>query len=352
MNRQKLTLLVPSLRPFILHWSLPRSIAIAASNTTGATAAHAYKHVLLSPAIETIFVLGPSHHHSTRKCLVSPATVLATPVGNLSVNRDVCQALVATGEFEWMSAAVDTAEHSIEMQLPFLAHVLKDHGHPVKIVPIMVGNLSSAAEASYGALLAPFLHNDPTTFFVLSSDFCHYGNRFDYTPYEPSAGAVWQYIQQLDQQGLSAIATLDPAAFAAYMKQHRNTICGRHPIAVFLHVRERYSCWTSLHPILLILFLSFLSLYMFFVVVVVVVAWSSRGFHMSTTPDGSQHTTGWWPHLSPEIASLCSVESMHGSRGGQFSQLCGRRGCDIRRRMTIEFSLLNLYHASVMRFSS
>jgi hypothetical protein len=157
-------------------------------------------------------------------------------VGNLTVNRAVCQALVATGEFEWMSTEVDAAEHSIEMQLPFLAHVLRGRERSVTLVPIMVGGLSSAAEARYGALLAPFLHNDPTTFFVLSSDFCHYGSRFDFTPYQPSAGAVWQYIEQMDHQGVEAIATLDPSVFAAYLNQCHNTICGRHPIAVFLHV--------------------------------------------------------------------------------------------------------------------
>jgi MEMO1 family protein len=27
----------------------------------------------------------------------------------------------------------------------------------------------------------------------------------------------------------------DPAAFQAYLKQHHNTICGRHPVAVFMH---------------------------------------------------------------------------------------------------------------------
>ena len=29
----------------------------------------------------------------------------------------------------------------------------------------------------------------------------------------------------------------DPAAFEAYLQQYGNTICGRHPIAVLLHVR-------------------------------------------------------------------------------------------------------------------
>lgn len=40
----------------------------------------------------------------------------------------------------------------------------------------MVGALSPDAEARYGALLGPHL-DDPHNFFVVSSDFCHWGNR-------------------------------------------------------------------------------------------------------------------------------------------------------------------------------
>ncbi len=37
-------------------------------------------------------------------------------------------------------------------------------------------------------------------------------------------------------QGMATIESLDPAAFAAYLKATQNTICGRHPIAVLLNV--------------------------------------------------------------------------------------------------------------------
>ncbi len=35
----------------------------------------------------------------------------------------------------------------------------------------------------------------------------------------------------------------DPKAFTEYLAQYRNTICGRHPIAVLLNVRQRGSTW-------------------------------------------------------------------------------------------------------------
>lgn len=47
----------------------------------------------------------------------------------------------------------------------------------MKIVPILVGALSAENEAVYGRLLAKYV-DDPTNFFSVSSDFCHWGSRY------------------------------------------------------------------------------------------------------------------------------------------------------------------------------
>lgn len=65
------------------------------------------------------------------------------------------------------------------------------------IIPILVGSLSPDVEASYGALLAPYLA-DPQNLFVISSDFCHWGKRFSYTYYDESCGPIHKSIEQLD----------------------------------------------------------------------------------------------------------------------------------------------------------
>lgn len=135
----------------------------------------------------------------------------------------------------------------------------------IKVVPILVGSISTSSERAFGTLLAPYLA-DPHTLFVVSSDFCHWGSRFRYTHYHPPSssdpkagttltsrnfatataadGPVWQAITQLDRLGMDAIAfgggpghkTAAQAhdEFAAYLRQTKNTICGRHPIGVLL----------------------------------------------------------------------------------------------------------------------
>lgn len=134
-----------------------------------------------------------------------------------------------------------------------------------KIVPIMVGSLTVEREAAYGQLLAPYLA-DPNNLFVVSSDFCHWGQRFRYTHYDQQCGQIYQSIEALDKmvcvfifkiyspslffwfssssnfyvflyfKGMDLIEDLNPNAFAEYLKKYDNTICGRHPIAVLLQV--------------------------------------------------------------------------------------------------------------------
>lgn len=189
-----------------------------------------------------VFVLGPSHHRRTRTpCELSGAATLETPLGPLTVDRDACAALRAAAPFGTVPRDDDEDEHSIEMHLPYVHRALARAGvdpASVGIVPVLVGALSRADEARYGRALAPHL-DDPSNFFVVSSDFCHWGERFRYTyvhePERHGAGEVYRAVEALDRLGMAAIETQQPARFAEYQDRYSNTVCGRHPISVLLH---------------------------------------------------------------------------------------------------------------------
>ena len=145
----------------------------------------------------------------------------------------------------------------------------------------MVGNTSPATEAAFGKLLAPYIA-DPENAFIISSDFCHWGSRFGYTYYLPSAlspapsplslpngvaasasgvasidlytdpnlaegkdlasrdkparnePAIHESIAHADRVCMCAIATGQHAAFLKTLKDTGNTVCGRHPIGFFM----------------------------------------------------------------------------------------------------------------------
>ena len=119
------------------------------------------------------------------------------------------------------------------MHLPYIVHVMG--ARQFTLVPIMVGALSEASEARYGKLLAPYLA-DPANLFVISSDFCHWGERFGFMYHDEShGGQIHQSIEALDRRGMLLIEAQDAPGFAKYQRDFGNTICGRHPIAVLLN---------------------------------------------------------------------------------------------------------------------
>lgn len=191
--------------------------------------------------VRRVVLLGPSHHVFLRKCALSGCTALATPLGDIEVDTEVVSRLAATGEFVYMDQRTDEAEHSLELHLPYLYKVLE--GQQWKIVPIMVGALTNDAEERFGRVLAPLV-DEPGTLFVVSSDFCHWGRRFNYVFYNERFGPIYKSIEALDRDGMDLIEAQSPEQFAAYLRKYENTICGRHPIAVFLHAAR--ACATKL----------------------------------------------------------------------------------------------------------
>mmetsp|Transcript_11651 Transcript_11651/g.29668 ORF Transcript_11651/g.29668 Transcript_11651/m.29668 type:complete len:300 (+) Transcript_11651:88-987(+) len=205
---------------------------------SGKTAAFGY--VDIDPSkISRIFLLGPSHHVYLRGCAVSGATTYQTPLGDIAVDGSVCSELSSTGKFSRMPMDVDEDEHSLEMHLPYIAHVMR--GHPFTLVPILVGSVDASSEKVYGELLSRYL-DCPSTLFIISSDFCHWGKRFRFTHYDAADGPIHKSIENLDRKGMHLIEEKNPEAFRKYLEEYQNTICGRHPISVFLQAILHSSC--------------------------------------------------------------------------------------------------------------
>eukprot|EP00884_Botryococcus_braunii_P019046 jgi/Botrbrau1/5825/Bobra.0366s0010.1 len=200
----------------------------------GHVMAYAYKQIQ-PEHVNRIFILGPSHHCYTRQCLLSKADQYDTPLGPINLDLPVIQDLINTRKFDYMNHGVDEAEHSLELQISFIQHILR--GKAFTLVPIMVGSLSLQGEEEYGRLLSPYL-DDPGNLFVISSDFCHWGSRFSYQCYDDSQGDIHQFIEWLDKTGMDIIEQGKPAAFTKYLQEYNNTICGRHPISVFLQMLQ------------------------------------------------------------------------------------------------------------------
>jgi len=217
----------------------PRAIIAphAGYSYSGSIAAYAYKHI--NPeGIKRVFILGPSHHVSIEGCSLSQQAHYETPLGNLPLDRKTIKELADTGHFGQMDKRVDENEHSIELHLPYIAKMFK--GTEISLVPVLVGSAPKKLSETYAKIFCKYLEN-PENFFVISSDFCHWGSRFQFTWYDSSHGHICDSIEWLDRKGMNIIETLDPAKFRDYRKEYQNTICGRNPIILLLHTIQNSS---------------------------------------------------------------------------------------------------------------
>ena len=201
---------------------------------SGRAAAYAYRSVQ-PDNLRRIFVLGPSHRFYLEGCALSAMTQLETPLGPLAVDTDVVALLAASGMFMHITATQDEEEHSIEMHLPYLAHIVGQRA--VSIVPIMVGAMKDEQRLAYAQLLKPYF-DDPYSLFVISSDFCHWGSRFRFQFWDKSAGPIHESIRALDYMAIALIEAQDTHGFLRYLRETKNTICGRNPITLLLEILD------------------------------------------------------------------------------------------------------------------
>ncbi|KAK5201017.1 hypothetical protein LTR16_004127, partial [Cryomyces antarcticus] len=210
--------------------------------------------VIIAP--KRVFLLGPSHHFHLTKCALSQCDAYKTPFGDLAVDTATIAELHESGLFDRMAESVDEEEHSLEMHLPYIYKMLSltfpsPSGFP-PLIPILVGSTSASTERRFGALLAPYLA-DPSSVFIVSSDFCHWGTRFRYTYYEPPSSApvslkngdrapsdppIHESIKAVDFRCMGACESGRHAEWLDVLERTGNTVCGRHPIGVVMAAME------------------------------------------------------------------------------------------------------------------
>lgn len=215
---------------------------------SGNILANAYKS-FDNTNIKRVFIIGPSHHKYFKGFVLTTACdVYKTPLGDFEIDVDVINELIETDTkmFRQMSLEIDEDEHSLEMQLPFLYKVTNSLGHDVKLIPIIISSSNEEFETKLSKLLKPYFQ-DSNNAFIISSDFCHWGSRFQYTSYTPTGELadlveqpkdlelpIYQSIQALDLEAVKILESGDYRNFKDYLYLTENTICGAKPLSLLL----------------------------------------------------------------------------------------------------------------------
>jgi len=195
---------------------------------SGATAARAFSRVR-GQAFKRVLVLAPAHRIGFSGLSIADVGAYRTPLGAVPLDTDAAALL---REAPLVSADPDAhqREHSIEIELPMLQRALATGW---ELLPVLVGRLDGDDYRVVAGLLRPFL--DDQTLLVVSSDFTHYGPRFDYMPF-PLDDATPERIRALDEGALARIEGLDPDGFLAYQRETGITVCGYRPLALMLRL--------------------------------------------------------------------------------------------------------------------
>lgn len=201
---------------------------------SGQAAAYGYK-ALKGKDYKRIFIFAPSHYAPMHGFSVSDYDGYETPLGIVNIDRDVVNELKKNTLFV-NAPKIHEPEHAIEIQLPFLQSVLKDF----KVVPVLFGELYEKDYDSLAGFFRKYVGGE--NLFVVSSDFTHYGQRFDYEPFkfkgEPTKEIVKDELKKLDSGAVAEIERMNFRGFTDYTQKTGITICGRVPIALLLKIFE------------------------------------------------------------------------------------------------------------------
>ncbi len=194
---------------------------------SGVTAGCAYAGIGdRAGSIKRVVVLAPAHTVGFDRVALAPHNGFDTPLGVQPIDTDACSSLVEQCPAAFMfSERAHALEHSIEVQLPFINHLMPD----VKIVPAVCGHLDERTIVAAAEMLAGIW--DDSTLLIVSSDFTHYGSSFGFTPFIDNVAAN---LRALDMGAVEKIKQLDRRAFLDYVNDSGATICGAMPIALLL----------------------------------------------------------------------------------------------------------------------
>ncbi|MBI2827803.1 MAG: AmmeMemoRadiSam system protein B [Acidobacteria bacterium] len=155
-----------------------------------------------------VVLVGPSHFVGFQGVSIWPRGAWDTPLGAVKVADSLAGALVAESRNIFEHPAAHGREHSLEMQLPFVARLLPG----VPIVPLVMGYQQRDTAMVLGDALARAItsyrtRNPGDVLLVASSDLSHYEDAATASRLDAS---VVRYVGALDADGLMDALEREP----------------------------------------------------------------------------------------------------------------------------------------------
>ncbi len=186
---------------------------------SGPVAGHAYAAVSRQ-TYDVVVLVGPSHFYGFDGVALWGRGAFTTPLGALAIDAPLATLLRQAAPFVREDTVVHEREHSLELQLPFLARLFPD----VPILPLLVGHQRAATVAALGEAL-PLVLRGREALLVASSDLSHYQTR--------------ETAARLDAVVLDRVERYDPDGLQASLDADPSHACGGGPIVAVMRAARR-----------------------------------------------------------------------------------------------------------------
>jgi AmmeMemoRadiSam system protein B len=181
---------------------------------SGPVAAHAYR-LLRDRRFDVVVLVGPSHFVGFEGVALYPSGGFDTPAGVIPIDAGCARAIAAASPVVHEHPGAHLREHSLEMQLPFLARLAP----AVPIVPLLVGYQTAETAAALGAALAIAL-TGRKALLIASTDLSHYHDA--------------QTASALDQVVIDCVARFDIEGLQRALAATPEHACGGGPMVAVM----------------------------------------------------------------------------------------------------------------------
>ena len=173
---------------------------------SGHVAGYAYKQ-LMGHSFDTVVLVGLSHRNPIGTAAIYARGAFRTPLGDIQIDEDLASEIMRLNSDILDLPTAHANEHSLEVQLPFLQHILPDF----RIVTILLQDDSPENVIPLSQVIAEAMGNR-SCLLIGSTDLCHY--------------PTYEEAQKSDQVVIEAIERFDPD----YLRQQMDGYMQRQPV--------------------------------------------------------------------------------------------------------------------------
>ena len=197
---------------------------------SGRVAAFAYK-LVRDIGYAAVVLVGPSHFVGFQGASIWPSGAWRTPFGDVRVDGELAAAIARGSRLVGDHPLAHRREHSLEMQLPFIAHLMPG----VPIVPLVTGYQTRATAEAVGDAIAraiaarrsaqPDRQGTGEVLIVASSDLSHFEDA--------------TVASRMDAVVLDRVNALDPEGLMDALEREPRHACGGGPMVAVLRAARQ-----------------------------------------------------------------------------------------------------------------